>query len=362
MVLLKGAARTPAEVWTGSTNISMGGIHGQTNVGHWVRDRAVAERVRGLLGAARARTPGATATTRVDGQQEERGLQEGGRGAAPVPTTLAGIPPGTTADLQPARGQRGARPVLQAGRRGREARVHHPGLRHQQGLQERSSRTTPRTSHRVLPAAREEGQAEPKSTKNTFVFVEREQQHLQGLGLVPAGAGATSGRKETNARACSGSTSTSATSTPSSCCAIRSARTRSWSPARRTSATPPPTTTTRTCSRSAATGASPTSTSPSSTACSTTTTSARWWSRCGTDASVNRTRACSWPRTTVAAEVQAGIAAGQARGDVQGDGGRLRRPLTERPLTLPSPPGRGRGYWAVRSRRGREARRCPSAL
>ena len=37
MVLLKGKEKKPAEVWTGSTNISMSGIHGQTNVGHWVR-------------------------------------------------------------------------------------------------------------------------------------------------------------------------------------------------------------------------------------------------------------------------------------------------------------------------------------
>jgi phosphatidylserine/phosphatidylglycerophosphate/cardiolipin synthase-like enzyme len=37
MVLLKGAKGKPTEVWTGSTNISDGGIHGQTNVGHWVR-------------------------------------------------------------------------------------------------------------------------------------------------------------------------------------------------------------------------------------------------------------------------------------------------------------------------------------
>jgi phosphatidylserine/phosphatidylglycerophosphate/cardiolipin synthase-like enzyme len=42
MVLLKGAAAKPSEVWTGSTNLSEGGIHGQTNVGHWVRDGAVA--------------------------------------------------------------------------------------------------------------------------------------------------------------------------------------------------------------------------------------------------------------------------------------------------------------------------------
>lgn len=30
------------EVWTGSTNMSMGGIHGQTNVGHWIRNKKLA--------------------------------------------------------------------------------------------------------------------------------------------------------------------------------------------------------------------------------------------------------------------------------------------------------------------------------
>lgn len=42
MVLLKGASQRPEEVWTGSTNISEGGIFGQTNVGHWVRNKDVA--------------------------------------------------------------------------------------------------------------------------------------------------------------------------------------------------------------------------------------------------------------------------------------------------------------------------------
>ena len=32
------AGGAPAEVWTGSTNMSQGGISGQTNVGHWVRN------------------------------------------------------------------------------------------------------------------------------------------------------------------------------------------------------------------------------------------------------------------------------------------------------------------------------------
>lgn len=40
MVFLKG--KDPAAVWTGSTNVSEGGIFGQTNVGHWVRNKKTA--------------------------------------------------------------------------------------------------------------------------------------------------------------------------------------------------------------------------------------------------------------------------------------------------------------------------------
>ncbi len=39
----KAQGNAPQAVWTGSTNISMGGIHGQTNVGHWVRNKKAAE-------------------------------------------------------------------------------------------------------------------------------------------------------------------------------------------------------------------------------------------------------------------------------------------------------------------------------
>jgi phosphatidylserine/phosphatidylglycerophosphate/cardiolipin synthase-like enzyme len=42
IVRLTGGSRTPTEVWTGSTNLSDGGIYGQANVGHWVRDGATA--------------------------------------------------------------------------------------------------------------------------------------------------------------------------------------------------------------------------------------------------------------------------------------------------------------------------------
>lgn len=45
IVLLEAAAGNKAtQVWTGSTNMSMGGVHGQTNVGHWVRNRKAADK------------------------------------------------------------------------------------------------------------------------------------------------------------------------------------------------------------------------------------------------------------------------------------------------------------------------------
>ncbi len=43
MVLLTGKSLTPNQVWTGSTNLTNGGIHGQANVGHWVRNPATAK-------------------------------------------------------------------------------------------------------------------------------------------------------------------------------------------------------------------------------------------------------------------------------------------------------------------------------
>ncbi|MFM9949451.1 MAG: phospholipase D-like domain-containing protein [Saprospiraceae bacterium] len=40
-------AGVPQEVWTGSTNISEGGIFGHTNVGHWIVNKSIAEKYRG---------------------------------------------------------------------------------------------------------------------------------------------------------------------------------------------------------------------------------------------------------------------------------------------------------------------------
>ena len=44
IIYAPGPANLPTSVWTGSTNISAGGIFGQTNVGHWVKNPTLAQK------------------------------------------------------------------------------------------------------------------------------------------------------------------------------------------------------------------------------------------------------------------------------------------------------------------------------
>ncbi len=57
----KGSA-VPTQVWTGSTNISEGGIFGQTNVGHWIKDKGIAEKYKQYWDVL-AKDPGAKEDT-----------------------------------------------------------------------------------------------------------------------------------------------------------------------------------------------------------------------------------------------------------------------------------------------------------
>jgi phosphatidylserine/phosphatidylglycerophosphate/cardiolipin synthase-like enzyme len=105
MVLLKGAARTPAEVWTGSTNISMGGIHGQTNVGHWVRDGAVAERFEAYWRLLEQDPGGKAGDSASAVRQKNDDFKKAVEALRIVPESLAGIPPGATPIFSPRRGE-----------------------------------------------------------------------------------------------------------------------------------------------------------------------------------------------------------------------------------------------------------------
>ena len=106
MVLLKGAAQTPTEVWTGSTNISEGGFTGQTNVGHWIRDKAAASAFKkywDLLATNPGSKKGDDRTTSAKKKKEFRSDVEG---LMATPTALAAIPKGTTAIFSPRSGSK----------------------------------------------------------------------------------------------------------------------------------------------------------------------------------------------------------------------------------------------------------------
>ena len=105
MVLLKGAARTPAEVWTGSTNISTGGIHGQTNVGHWLRDAAVAERFAAYWELLKQDPGGRAGDSPAAVRKKNDELKKAVEALRTVPETLAEIPQGTTPIFSPRRGR-----------------------------------------------------------------------------------------------------------------------------------------------------------------------------------------------------------------------------------------------------------------
>ena len=102
MVLLKGKRQRPAEVWTGSTNISDGAIHGQTNVGHWVRDTVVAEHFRAYWEMLRT-DPGAHEGD-ADPRKRNADLADAVQGLSPAPADAATIAPGVTPVFSPRRG------------------------------------------------------------------------------------------------------------------------------------------------------------------------------------------------------------------------------------------------------------------
>jgi phosphatidylserine/phosphatidylglycerophosphate/cardiolipin synthase-like enzyme len=102
MVRLQGGV--PQEVWTGSTNISAGGIFGQTNVGHWVRNQAVAEKFRDywlLLQQDLGARDGDTRTAALARNKEQRQAVEA---LLAVPTQRQMIAAGTTPVFSPRSG------------------------------------------------------------------------------------------------------------------------------------------------------------------------------------------------------------------------------------------------------------------
>lgn len=103
MVLLKGKKRTPAEVWTGSTNISDGGLHGQTNVGHWVRDEATATLFESYWNVLK-KDAGALDGSSAEGKKENAALYTEVETISPTVARIDDIPAGITSIFSPRRG------------------------------------------------------------------------------------------------------------------------------------------------------------------------------------------------------------------------------------------------------------------
>ena len=104
MVLLKGASQTPTDVWTGSTNISLGGFTGQTNVGHWVRDPATAAHFKAYWDLLATNPGSAKGDDRSTAAKKKKAYREAVEALLAAPTTLAAIPQGTTAIFSPRSG------------------------------------------------------------------------------------------------------------------------------------------------------------------------------------------------------------------------------------------------------------------
>lgn len=105
MVRLKGKQATPVEVWTGSTNISLGGIHGQTNVGHWVKNPDVAAAFRSYWELL-ATDPGpAAGVDRTTSMRLNKELHRRVEALGVVPTSSDAVAAGITPVFSPRSGK-----------------------------------------------------------------------------------------------------------------------------------------------------------------------------------------------------------------------------------------------------------------
>jgi len=104
MVLCRGAKQTPTEVWTGSTNISLGGFTGQTNVGHWVRDAATAAHFKAYWQLLAGNPGSGKGDAKATAAKKKKAYRTAVEALLKAPTRLAEIPKGTTAVFSPRSG------------------------------------------------------------------------------------------------------------------------------------------------------------------------------------------------------------------------------------------------------------------
>lgn len=95
------AAAGPVEVWTGSTNLSQGGVSGQTNVGHWLRNSDTANRYVQYWDVLSDDPGGTEADALAEVKLKNKVFKSAVESVSPVPTDLHQLPAGTTAVFSP---------------------------------------------------------------------------------------------------------------------------------------------------------------------------------------------------------------------------------------------------------------------
>lgn len=105
MVLLKKDKKAVPEVWTGSTNLSIGGFHGQTNVGHWVRNKKVAADFKAYWDLLKDDPGPEKGSTKAVSLKKNKEWREAVGNLAEVPTSLDEIPKGITCVFSPRAGK-----------------------------------------------------------------------------------------------------------------------------------------------------------------------------------------------------------------------------------------------------------------
>jgi phosphatidylserine/phosphatidylglycerophosphate/cardiolipin synthase-like enzyme len=95
------AGSVPTQVWTGSTNLTLGGIAGQTNVGHWVRDPATALAFQGYWTLLSSDPGGRSDDTRSEVIAKNAAFRSAVEQLSPVPADLHVVPAGVTPVFSP---------------------------------------------------------------------------------------------------------------------------------------------------------------------------------------------------------------------------------------------------------------------
>jgi hypothetical protein len=104
MVLVRGGDQ-PEEVWTGSTNLSLGGFSGQTNVGHWVRDPNVARQFVAYWELINTDPGAKEGDDRSEAMKANRALRTAVAALQETPISIDEIPSGTTSVFSPRHGR-----------------------------------------------------------------------------------------------------------------------------------------------------------------------------------------------------------------------------------------------------------------